>query len=259
MLGAWLSPLGSSASGADCAFTVEPHSGRPPLTVRLSPTLFITSGELRWLVDGVERQLATNVAGSATLTLDTSGRHSITLVCPGIGESTQQVDVGAASDSSSPFILAVGSLIIVVLVIIAWRAGAFAVLAVRVGALFGRVGLARVAIGGTVWSAMSRAGPNWPGTLLPKYFEFTAENGQRFWVSANATERFVEYLSTHAPLSPTGQQQLLRSLGEAINAAVRRGIIWDQKMLVGEWELVFSQASSAKSLPALSHFLQRSP
>lgn len=100
--------------------------------MELSPEIFLTGGSLRWVIDGSERQLETNVAGTASHTFTAPGRHRVRLLCPGVGASaTKLVDVrsagaGEGSDSAGgggrPILLGVlaavmliGGLVLVVL------------------------------------------------------------------------------------------------------------------------------------------------
>lgn len=50
-------------------------------------------------------------------------------------------------------------------------------------------------------------------------------------------------------------QQALRGLQSAVNTATKNGVIYDQIMTVGGWELKFGAPRQAGQLPALFHAL----
>lgn len=111
---------------------------------------------------------------------------------------------------------------------------------------------------GTVWDDIIASQPNYSGSVLPKSFELATANGTKVWVHGNATEHIAEYLSMKAINSTPeavrlATQQQLRSLQSAVDAATKNGIIYDQLIQIGGWELKFGMARVPGQLPVLFH------
>ncbi|EUJ25872.1 hypothetical protein MFLO_14732, partial [Listeria floridensis FSL S10-1187] len=106
---------------------------------------------------------------------------------------------------------------------------------------------------GTVWDDIKGIQPPRGGTTVPKSFEINA-NGEKLWVNPNGTKHMVEYstrnLSHGQKLT---EQQLLRSFQGAVEKATSTGIKFDTKIIIDNWELIFSPAREAGQLPVIKH------
>ncbi|MBP2100768.1 T7SS effector LXG polymorphic toxin [Enterococcus rivorum] len=106
---------------------------------------------------------------------------------------------------------------------------------------------------GTVWDDIKGTQPPREGTTIPKSFEINA-NGEKLWVNPNGTKHMVEYstrnLSHGQKLT---EQQLLRSFQGAVEQATSTGIKFDTKIIIDNWELIFSPAREAGQLPVIKH------
>lgn len=105
----------------------------------------------------------------------------------------------------------------------------------------------------TVWDDIKGTQPPREGTTIPKLFEINA-NGGKFWVNPNGTKHMVEYstrnLSHGQKLT---EQQLLTSFQGAVEQATSTGIKFDTKIIIDNWELIFSPAREAGQLPVIKH------
>jgi len=125
-----------------------------------------------------------------------------------------------------------------------------------------RAGAATVVRTGTVWDSIAATQPVYEGSVIPRSFELSTDNG-RFWVHGNATEHLYEYAKF--VLQRTGDPQAaniatqaqLTSLQAAVNYVAGRGIVYDQIVKVGGWELEFGAPKAAGQLPVLYHALLR--
>ncbi|EGO8355892.1 hypothetical protein D2A56_13855 [Enterococcus faecalis] len=74
------------------------------------------------------------------------------------------------------------------------------------------------------------------------------------WVNPNGTKHMVEYstrnLSHGQKLT---EQQLLRSFQGAVEQATSTGIKFNAKIIIDNWELIFSPAREAGQLPVIKH------
>ncbi|MGM0214056.1 hypothetical protein IGI42_001597 [Enterococcus sp. AZ109] len=106
---------------------------------------------------------------------------------------------------------------------------------------------------GTVWDEIKGTQPPSEGTTIPKSFEINV-NGEKLWVNPNGTKHMVEYstrnLSHGQKLT---EQQLLRSFQGAVEQATSTGIKFDTKIIIDNWELIFSPAREAGQLPVIKH------
>ncbi|OFF43299.1 hypothetical protein BJM27_00005 [Listeria monocytogenes] len=106
---------------------------------------------------------------------------------------------------------------------------------------------------GTVWDDIKATQPPREGTTIPKSFEINA-NGEKLWVNPNGTKHMVEYstrnLSHGQKLT---EQQLLSSFQSAVEKATTTGIKFDTKIIIDNWELIFSPAREAGQLPVIKH------
>jgi len=111
---------------------------------------------------------------------------------------------------------------------------------------------------GTVWDDIRPTQPNYPGSVLPKSFELSTGNGVKVWVHGNATEHIAEFIQMKAvnytpEVVRLATQMQLKSLQSAVNAATMNGVIYDQMMEVGGWELKFGAPKANGQLPVLFH------
>jgi filamentous hemagglutinin len=138
------------------------------------------------------------------------------------------------------------------------------------GVVDGGAQLAKIGVGvneltagattGTVFDAIKATQPAYPGSVIPKSFEMSLPNGKNVWVAGNATEHIAEFAQTKAAnytpeavnLSVQGQ---LTSLQAAVNAATQNGMIYNQIMNIGGWELKFAPPRQVGQLPSLIHAL----
>ena len=106
---------------------------------------------------------------------------------------------------------------------------------------------------GTVWDDIKGTQPPREGTTIPKSFEIIV-NGEKLWVNPNGTKHMVEYstrnLSHGQKLT---EQQLLRSFQGAVEQATSTGIKFETKIIIDNWELIFSPAREAGQLPVIKH------
>ncbi|MFD0363567.1 hypothetical protein ACFQZZ_19130 [Nocardia sp. GCM10030253] len=110
------------------------------------------------------------------------------------------------------------------------------------------------------WDEIKATQDNYPGTELPRSYEMqVGEN--RVWVHGNATEHMAEYLqhmagrgSTKAQLDLAAQAQM-KSLQAAVEEASRNGMVYNQLVRYGGWELKFGEPRGAGQLPAVVHAL----
>lgn len=101
--------------------------------------------------------------------------------------------------------------------------------------------------------------PMLEGFDIPKYYTFTAENGQQFFVAPNALKHLVELGDNGMLLGPDYLhllgQTYQESIGSAINDVVSRGnIIFDQMYFSGGNEIMFRAPRVIGELPAVVHF-----
>lgn len=106
---------------------------------------------------------------------------------------------------------------------------------------------------GTVWDDIKGTQPPREGTTIPKSFEINV-NGEKLWVNPNGTKHMVEYstrnLSHGQKLT---EQQLLRSFQGAVEQAISTGIKFETKIIIDNWELIFSPAREVGQLPVIKH------
>ncbi|EQC1983075.1 LXG domain-containing protein [Listeria innocua] len=106
---------------------------------------------------------------------------------------------------------------------------------------------------GTVWDDIKGTQPPREGTTIPKSFEINV-NGEKLWVNPNGTKHMVEYstrnLSHGQKLT---EQQLLRSFQGAVEKATSNVIKFNTKIVIDNWELIFSPAREAGQLPVIKH------
>ncbi|SIR15803.1 Possible hemagglutinin, partial [Rhizobium sp. RU33A] len=107
--------------------------------------------------------------------------------------------------------------------------------------------------GGTVWDNITATAADIPGTRIPATFEVKT-GSQSFWVNANATEHFGEYLTRlGASSNPITSQEMLRSFQSAVSDIAKAGPPkLGQPYNVGGWEIVFRQNPTDR-LPVIVH------
>jgi hypothetical protein len=123
---------------------------------------------------------------------------------------------------------------------------------------------------GTVWDSMRATQPAAPGSNIPRSFELMLDSGEKFWINPNATKHIVEYeqslvssyIKSNGALGTDGAgwvgvsvQAQLNSLKAAIGTAASDGIVLNQMVRVGEWELIFGPPRIPGGFPALYHAL----
>ncbi|TET06842.1 hypothetical protein E3J79_00585 [Candidatus Dependentiae bacterium] len=111
----------------------------------------------------------------------------------------------------------------------------------------------------TVCDCIKPTQPFYPNTKIPKSFEIHLENG-KFWVHPNATKHMVEYLQAKPPSfsMPINSQSILTDFSNAANMAIKNGVRYNAKVIVGEWEFVFSPPQTEGLLPVIHHALYKS-
>jgi hypothetical protein len=124
----------------------------------------------------------------------------------------------------------------------------------------GLASLGRLASGSRlVWGSIKATQPVYQGTVVPRSFEIATGAG-KFWVHGNGTKHLAEYATTmlnrgvNPNLVNVASQVQLTSLQAAMAAASKQGIVYNQVMKVGGWELIFSKLPTDK-LPVLKHAL----
>jgi hypothetical protein len=124
----------------------------------------------------------------------------------------------------------------------------------------GLASLGRLANGSRlVWGSIKATQPVYQGTVVPRSFEIATGVG-KFWVHGNGTKHLAEYATTmlnrgvNPNLVNVASQVQLTSLQAAMAAASKQGIVYNQVMKVGGWELIFSKLPTDK-LPVLKHAL----
>jgi hypothetical protein len=124
----------------------------------------------------------------------------------------------------------------------------------------GLASLGRLANGSRlVWGSIKATQPVYQGTVVPRSFEIATGAG-KFWVHGNGTKHLAEYATTmlnrgvNPNLVNVASQVQLTSLQAAMAAASKQGIVYNQVMKVGGWELIFSKLPTDK-LPVLKHAL----
>jgi hypothetical protein len=111
-----------------------------------------------------------------------------------------------------------------------------------------------------VWTSIKATQPVYEGTVVPRSFELVA-GSSKVWVHGNASEHIADYAKAMlgrgvAPnLVNVASQVQLASLQAAVSAAGKQGIVYEQVMRVGGWELIFSAPRQAGLLPVLKHAL----
>lgn len=115
---------------------------------------------------------------------------------------------------------------------------------------------------GTVWDSIKGTQPVYEGTVIPKSFELTTQNG-KVWVHGNATEHLAEYAGGLARrgMSPeyirSATQSQIKSLHAAIQDVTKCGIEYGKMYNVGGWELKFAAPREAGQHPAVLHALMK--
>jgi hypothetical protein len=110
-----------------------------------------------------------------------------------------------------------------------------------------------------VWGSIKATQPVHVGTVIPRSFEISTGAG-KFWVHGNGTKHLAEYANAmlnrgvNPNLVNLSSQVQLTSLKAAMAAASKQGIVYNQTMKVGGWELIFSKLPTDK-LPVLKHAL----
>jgi hypothetical protein len=106
---------------------------------------------------------------------------------------------------------------------------------------------------GTVWDSIKPTANNIPGTHIPATFEI-ASGEQAFWVNANGTEHFGEFLSRIGePNIQMSSQAMLSSFKAAVDEIASAGApVLGQVYDVGGWEIIFSQQPGGR-LPVIKH------
>jgi filamentous hemagglutinin len=92
------------------------------------------------------------------------------------------------------------------------------------------------------------------GTQIPESFELTIGD-LSVRVVESATKHFPEVLRAAEGGQAAGlcNQLLLEDFAGAVQAAGQQGIVWGEKMWVGNWELIFGPPSAEGLLPVLYH------
>ncbi|MEW9676882.1 LXG domain-containing protein [Lentibacillus sp. L22] len=110
----------------------------------------------------------------------------------------------------------------------------------------------------TVWGDIKITQPLYKGTKIPKSFELTVD-GDKFWVHPNGTKHMVEYITkdeaTHG--MPINSQTLLSSFQNSVKTVNKNGIVYDELINVGDWELIFSKPRGDKLQPVIKHAVYR--
>jgi hypothetical protein len=94
------------------------------------------------------------------------------------------------------------------------------------------------------------------GTEIPK--SFTISTGETsFWVHPNATKHMAELVhsSTGAIAPSMSSQLILESFDDAVQIAVQQGIVYDEMIQIGNWELIFGAPQEVGLLPVIYHAL----
>ncbi|GFZ32149.1 hypothetical protein CSC2_26750 [Clostridium zeae] len=108
----------------------------------------------------------------------------------------------------------------------------------------------------TVWDSIKATQPLYEGTEIPRSFEMNLGD-KTVWVHGNATEHMYEDVAKVMAMPGTDpklySQFLLTDLQGTLKQATQNGVIYDQIMNVGKWELKFSPPREAGQLPALIH------
>ena len=106
---------------------------------------------------------------------------------------------------------------------------------------------------GTVWDDIKGTQPPREGTTIPKSFEINA-NGEKLWVNPNGTKHMVEYSTRNISHGQKlTEQQLLRSFQGAVEQATSKKIEFNAKIIIDNWELIFSPAREVGQLPVIKH------
>jgi filamentous hemagglutinin len=109
---------------------------------------------------------------------------------------------------------------------------------------------------GTVWDSISPTQQVYQGTVLPRSFVLSVDNGDSFWIAPNASEHILERLgSVPYTLQPTEAQVMLTSLQAAIEDADDAGISYGKLVNVEGWQLMFSAPRLGEPYPVVYHAL----
>ena len=115
---------------------------------------------------------------------------------------------------------------------------------------------------GTVWDDLVATQATYSGSELPRSFTLSAGETE-VWVSGNASEHMAEYLQAIADAGATparidiATQAQLSSLQAAVAEAANGGLVLDQLITVGGWQLKFAAPRAPGQLPALIHALYK--
>lgn len=115
---------------------------------------------------------------------------------------------------------------------------------------------------GTVWDNITPTSPYTNNTIVPKSFELSLENGNKVYVTANATEHITQNpvtftLKNGAEKASLNSQLMLEDLSNSINSATKNGIEYDTLIKNNEWELKFAPPRTPDELPAVTHALKK--
>ncbi len=127
------------------------------------------------------------------------------------------------------------------------------------------VGMPTGAVGrgtGTIWDNVYPTQPNYPGAVIPRSFELRLANGERIWISGNASEHLAEYArATAANMLPgtvrLATQQQLESLQSVLHTAMQNGVPYNQLIRIGRWEIKIAPPRRPGQLPSVIHALMR--
>jgi filamentous hemagglutinin len=111
---------------------------------------------------------------------------------------------------------------------------------------------------GTVFDTIKATQPVYPGSVIPKSFEMSLQNGQKVWVHGNATEHMAEYAAskavTYAPEAVRlASQEGLRSFQSAVNTATKSNIPYGERITIDGWQLEFKPPRTVGELPTIIH------
>lgn len=104
-----------------------------------------------------------------------------------------------------------------------------------------------------VWDNIITTEENIPGTLIPRNFRFER---QGIFVINSGTKHMGEHLTRGefgTSFHPINSQAMLASLESAVDAATGQGIIYDTRMQVNGWELIFGAEGHSGPPPVLYH------
>lgn len=110
-----------------------------------------------------------------------------------------------------------------------------------------------------VWDHIECTQSNYGGTTIPKSFNIDTPSG-KMWAHGNATEHIYETMisikATPALKNSNPrlyEQFILYDYYKSLGNAVKNGIVYNKKIIEGNWEFIFAKPRENSKYPVIKH------